>query len=270
MGHRRFAREWVAVLYPDMGDDPREAEDFVSFMRYLGGPGDAADWARTTRDLDIRELLPRVRVPTVVIHRVGDRATSIEHGRYLAAHIPGAAMVELPGDAHMWDAGDDITAEVERFVSRLRHEEVELDRYLATVLFTDIVDSTARRRRPTIARGVRRSNGTTTCARRAGPLPGTEMDTAGDGFFATFDGPARAVRCALAITQEVGDLSSRSVRECTRVRCRPWTARPRASRSRSAPGSRRWPAPPRCSCRRRSVTSSPGRGCCSTTPASGS
>ena len=163
-------------------------------------------WARSERDLDIRDLLPNVRVPTVVIHRTGDRAISVELGRYVAEHIPGAEFAELPGDTHMWDAGDDFPATVERFVSKLRQDEVELDRYLATVLFTDMVDSTAtasasddRAWRALVERHHHLVRGALARYR------GTEMDTAGDGFFATFDGPARAVRCALAITQEVAD-----------------------------------------------------------------
>ena len=206
-GTEELARSWVASLYPAARNDPREIEDYVAWMLSLGGPGDAVMGSRVDRDTDIRDLLPSVRVPTLVIHRRDDQAHSIEHGRYLAAHIPGAELAELPGDTHMWDVGDDLPAEVDRFLSTIQQEELELDRYLATVLFTDIVDSTVAataggdrawrtlvEEHHHIIRGV--------LAR----YRGTEMDTAGDGFFATFDGPARAVRCALAAIQNLRDL----------------------------------------------------------------
>ena len=203
-----LAKEYVEWIFPSAGDDALEARDMAAFMRGLGGPGDAAIWARIDYETDLRDLLPAIRVPTVVIHRREDRAMPIEHGRYLAAHIPGAELVELPGDVHMWDVGDDLPSAVERFMATIHQEEVELDRYLATVLFTDIVDSTAVastagdqawaalvERHHHIVRG------------HLARYRGTEMDTAGDGFFATFDGPARAVRCALAAVASVRDLS---------------------------------------------------------------
>jgi class 3 adenylate cyclase len=206
-GTEELARVWVAALYPDAANDPREAEDFAATMRSIGGPGDATLWARTERDLDIRDLLPSVRVPAHVVHRTGDRVTPIEHGRYLAEHIPGATITELAGDAHMWDVGDDFPAEVERFVSIVRQDEVELDRYLATVLFTDIVGSTetaAEIGDASWKRLLRRHHELVRLHLAA--HRGIERDTAGDGFFATFDGPARAVRCALAIGAALRDV----------------------------------------------------------------
>ena len=262
-GTTEFAREWVAHLFPSMASDPQEAEDLAEFMRSIGGPGDAVIWARSERDLDIRDLLTNVRVPTVVIHRSDDRALSIEHGRYVAEHIPGAEFVELPGDTHMWDAGDDFPAAVERFVSKQRQDEVELDRYLATVLFTDMVDSTAtasasddRAWRALVERHHHLVRGALARYR------GTEMDTAGDGFFATFDGPARAVRCALAIAQEVAeDLPVRIRAGVHTGEVQTLDGKAAGSRSRSAPASRRSPGHPRCWCRRRCATWSPARGC---------
>jgi class 3 adenylate cyclase len=203
-----LAKGYVESVYPSARDDPLEVRDMAAFMRGLGGPGDAAIWARVDGDIDLRDLLPSIRVPTLVIHRREDRATSIDHGRYLAAHIPGAELAELPGDVHMWDAGDDLPSEVERFVATIHQEQIELDRFLATVLFTDIVDSTA------VASAAGDQGWAALVERHhhivRGHLAryrGTEMDTAGDGFFATFDGPARAVRCALAVVASVRDLS---------------------------------------------------------------
>ena len=206
-GTDELARQYVEFLYPSARDDPQEVEDFAAFMRGLGGPGDAAIWERVESGIDLRDLLPSIRVPTLVIHRLEDRAVPIEHGRYLAAHIPGAELVELPGDVHMWDVGDDFPAAVERFVATIHEEQIELDRFLATVLFTDIVDSTA------VASAAGDQGWAALVERHhhivRGYLAryrGTEMDTAGDGFFATFDGPARAVRCALAVVAGVRDL----------------------------------------------------------------
>jgi class 3 adenylate cyclase len=206
-GTTELARKWVSSLYPETQDDPRETEELVAMMHSLGGPGDAALWSRVDRDTDVRDLLQSIRVPTLVIHRREDRDVPFEHGQYLAAHIPGAELVELPGAAHAWDADDDLTSEVGRFLATIHEEEIELDRFLATVLFTDIVGSTALasaqgdeawklllEQHHRIVRG------------QLARYRGTEMDTAGDGFFATFDGPARAVRCALAVVAGVRDL----------------------------------------------------------------
>ncbi len=206
-GTQELARKYVGGLYPETQDDPRETEEFTAYMRSLGGPGDAALWYRVDRDTDLRDLLPSIRVPTLVIHRREDRLSPIEHGRYLAAHIPGAELVELPGAAHGWDADDALPSEVGRFLATIHEEEVELDRFLATVLFTDIVDSTA----SAAARGDEAWTRLLEQHHRIvrGHLAryrGTEMDTAGDGFFATFDGPARAVRCALAVVAGVREL----------------------------------------------------------------
>ena len=209
-GTKELARDYVNALYPAAVDYQREIENLAAFMFSVGGPGDAVIRERVDRDTDIRGMLTSVRVPTLVIHRRDDRATSIEHGRYLAAHIPGAELAELQGDVHMWDVGDDLPAEVERFVSTIHGEEADLDRYLGTVLFTDIVDSTAAAsaRDDQAWRELLESHHHVVRGALA-RYRGTEVDTAGDGFFATFDGPARAVRCALAITKGVESLSIR-------------------------------------------------------------
>ena len=184
-------------------------ERFADWMRSIGGPGDAAALYRVDRDTDIRDLLPAIRVPTLVLHRTEDASMPVEGARLLAGSIPGARLVELPGRAHGWAGPEtaDLHDEIERFVGELRREEAELDRVLATVLFTDIVGSTEK----AAAVGDRRWGELLEAHHGIirGLLAryrGTEVDTAGDGFFATFDGPARAVRCALATIDAVGSL----------------------------------------------------------------
>jgi class 3 adenylate cyclase len=148
--------------------------------------------------------LPLVAVPTLVLHRTGDRVVPIALGRYVAEHIPGARMVELPGNDHLpWEGDQDsLLDEIERFLSGLR-PEVEPDRVLATLLFSDVGETAdvddhassellARYRRVVRAEVAR--------------FRGRELDTGGDGLVATFDGPARAVRCASAIVASVREL----------------------------------------------------------------
>jgi class 3 adenylate cyclase len=160
-------------------------------------------------EINVTEVLPTVRVPTVVIQRADDQVVKAGEGRYLAERIPGARYVELAGADHIPVVGDteSVVREIERFVAALPDAEPEPDTVLATVLFTDIVDSTAtaaelgdRRWRELLERHH------DTVRRELVRYRGREVDTAGDGFFATFDGPARAIRCACAVTQAVGDL----------------------------------------------------------------
>jgi class 3 adenylate cyclase len=154
----------------------------------------------------VRDVLPAIHVPTLILHRKGD---SPEDNRYLAEHIPGAEYIPLEGDEHVPYLGDQdsVTREIERFVRSVRDEEAVLDRVLASVMFTDIVGSTE-----TAARlgdkGWRDVVERHHAAVRSllGRYRGTEVDTAGDGFFATFDGPARAVKCAGSIVEAVKPL----------------------------------------------------------------
>jgi class 3 adenylate cyclase len=157
--------------------------------------------------IDVRALLSAIRVPTLVLHRSGDRDSRPEEGRYIAERIPGARFVELPGADHFPAIdGDQILDEVEEFLTGVRRAP-EPDRVLATVLFTDIVGST----RKATALGDRawlelRGDHDALVRRELDHFRGTEIDTTGDGFLASFDGPARAVRCASAITRGVRDL----------------------------------------------------------------
>jgi class 3 adenylate cyclase len=163
---------------------------------------------RWNMEMDIRAILPGIRVPTLVLHRVNDQLVQVECGRYLAQHIPGASYVELPGSEHYAFIGDvdQIVDEVEEFLTGMRTGG-EPDRVLATVLFTDLVGSTERasylgdrKWRDVLAE--HRS----AVRRQLELYRGREVKTTGDGFLATFDGPARAIRCACAIRDGAGQL----------------------------------------------------------------
>jgi len=154
-------------------------------------------------EIDVRHVLPSVSVPTLVLHRSGELVVSVHEGRYIAERIPGAKYVELDGVDHwpwLGDA-DAVIEEIQEFLTGTR-EPVEPDRVLATVLFTDIVSSTER----AVEVGDRRwrdvlEDHHAAVRSELSRFRGREIDTSGDGFFAIFDGPARAVRCACAITK---------------------------------------------------------------------
>jgi pimeloyl-ACP methyl ester carboxylesterase len=193
------------LFAPSRAADEAFVASWARFERRAVSPGGMRKILAMIEDTDARHVLPSVRVPTLVVHRTGDRATRIEGGRYLAEHIPGARLVELPGADHFPWVGDteSILREVERFVAGSEHV-VEPDRVLATVLFTDIVDST----RQLAERGDRSWRELLVrfyalLRRELERFRGREIDTAGDGLLAAFDGPARAVRCACRIRDEV-------------------------------------------------------------------
>jgi class 3 adenylate cyclase len=154
--------------------------------------------------IDIRAVLPSVSVPTLVLHRAGDRDSRTEESRYIAEHIPGARFVELTGDDHLPSIRpDEILDEVEEFLTGVPRG-ANPERVLATVLFTDIVGSTDR----ATELGDRRwrellDAHSSTVRRELERFRGREVDSAGDGVFALFDGPARAIRCASAIQEGV-------------------------------------------------------------------
>jgi class 3 adenylate cyclase len=139
----------------------------------------------------------------LVLHRTGDRLEMVEQGRYIAAHTPGAQLVELPGDDHIYPL-DDLVPHIATFVESLRIEQSEFDRVLATVLYTDIVESTAQAATLGDARwhDVRRQHDAIVRSQIA-RYRGREIKTMGDGFLVTFDGPARGVRCATTIADAV-------------------------------------------------------------------
>jgi class 3 adenylate cyclase len=200
----------ISLLAPSLADDPRARAWWGRVQLMSGNPRTIEAHSRVAFDTDTRPILPAIRVPTLVIHRTDDRAVSVEQGRYIARRIPDAKYVELPGVDHLpWVNGDDIVDEIEEFVTGTRPAAV-VDRVLATVMFSDIVDSTVMAARLGDRRWSRLLDAHNAAVRselqRHG---GTEIDTAGDGFFASFDGPARAIRCAVALQRAIGGLDLR-------------------------------------------------------------
>jgi pimeloyl-ACP methyl ester carboxylesterase len=204
-GEYMFGR-YVRSMLPD--DEARRI--LARWERLSASPSAAIAVVRMNAEIDARHILPTIRVPTLVLHRIGDSAIPVEAGRYLGANIPGAKYVELPGDNHLPlfepEIVDRIVGEVEEFLTGSR-SETEIDRVLATVMFTDIVESTKRAaelgdrqwralldRHDDIVR------------QQLTRFRGHEVKNLGDGFLATFDGPARAVRCASAIAETVRPL----------------------------------------------------------------
>jgi class 3 adenylate cyclase/alpha-beta hydrolase superfamily lysophospholipase len=209
-GTREYAEQVVRTWgAPAHIDDEGLISWLTGYTRRAASPGAAMALARMNREIDVRQVLPAIHMPALVLGRTEDPDFPIDSTRQLAAGIPNARLVEFPGSDHFFWVGnqDELLDESERFVKDLGDQEAELDRVLATVLFTDIVGSTER----AAELGDRRWRellDTHHGRVRAliGRFRGREVDTAGDGFLATFDGPIRAVRCALASTEAVRDL----------------------------------------------------------------
>jgi class 3 adenylate cyclase len=154
-------------------------------------------------DIDVRDVLSAIRVPTLVLHHTGDRLVHVEAGRYIADHIPDAKFVEIPGDNHYlfiepgWRRAFE---EISEFLTGTREEQLDDDRVLATVLFTDIVDSTRRAAELGDREWRALLDAHDALVRsQLSRFRGREVKTTGDGFLATFDGPQRAIRCAVAM-----------------------------------------------------------------------
>jgi class 3 adenylate cyclase len=170
-------------------------------------PSGARDLILMNSKADIRDVLPSVQCPTLVLHRTGDLDASVEEGRYIASRIPGARFVELSGEDHVpFDDPDQILDEVEEFLTGARPAP-RSDRVLATILFTDLVGSTQKAESVGDAAWAELVTAHHAAVRRElERFSGEEIDTAGDGFFAIFDGPARAIRCALGIREALRPL----------------------------------------------------------------
>jgi class 3 adenylate cyclase len=206
----RMEKNWgtgdsLRLFAPSVASDETFKLAWARFERLSASPSAVIALMRMNSEIDVRPILPSIRVPTFIIHRQGDVRVNVEAGRFMARQIPNAKYLELPGSDHMLWTGETerIMDEVEEFLTGSR-SAVESDRVLATVLFTDIVNSTKRaetigdrawhdvldRHNALVRREISRHRG-------------HEVRTMGDGFLATFDGPARSIRCALAINEGV-------------------------------------------------------------------
>jgi class 3 adenylate cyclase len=197
---------------PSMFGDENARQMIGRLERASASPGSILALMWANYELDVRHILPAIRMPALVIHRVGDSLVPVECGRYLAQNIPGAKLVEIPGTDHtIFDnATQDVVADqIEDFITGSHHHP-ETDRVVATVMFTDIVGSTER----ASGMGDQRwrellGDWYTVVRKELAAFRGREVDTAGDGVLATFDGPARAIRCASSIRQQVQALGLR-------------------------------------------------------------
>jgi class 3 adenylate cyclase len=210
-GFERMRANWgvsggsMNFMAPNLLADRQLAQQFIRYERQSASPGAAKAMVEMMWESDVRHVLPAIRVPTLILHHANGPRIPPAHGRYVAERIKGARYIEIPGSANYMWAGDTtaLVAEIQEFLTGAR-PVIEPDRVLATVLFTDIVDSTKRAAalgdagwRELLAehdRDVRQA---------LERFRGREVKTTGDGFLATFDGPARAVRCAMSIRDAI-------------------------------------------------------------------
>jgi len=196
------------IFAPSRANDPAFVKMWGRFERHSMGPGSATKLLSLNFETDVRDVLTSVQAPTLVLHRTGDGAIPVQLGKYVSETIMGARFVELDGNDHFFSIGD-----LEIFLSEVEHfltgqsVESEADRVLATILFADIVDSTEkaaamgdREWKHLLARYYEAAD---TALNR---FRGRKLDTAGDGLFASFDGPARAVRCGMALHDAAASL----------------------------------------------------------------
>jgi len=199
----------LGLTAPSLAGDARSEEWFTRYQRLSMPPGAAAQMYRWVTQLDVRSVLPAISAPTLVLHRTENQHYRLAFGRYLAAHVAGARLVELPGaDCYPFYAGDSdaVLDEVEEFLTGAR-QPLPTERELATVLFTDIVGSTDLAAQLGDARWLEfRAAHNEVVRRHLAAFRGREVTTTGDGFLATFDGPARAVHCAVQVRDSVRSL----------------------------------------------------------------
>jgi len=198
----------TGAVAPSRMDDPAFREWAARLERLAASPATIAKIIKLIGEFDVRRVLPSIRVPTLVAHRRDDTFINFEHALYFAEHIPDARLLELEGSDSLFSIGDNdvFLGEVEEFLTGTRHER-EPDRMLATVLFTDICKSTERAAEMGDARWRNLLERHDTLARLAFDRHrGSEVKRTGDGFLATFDGPARAIRCAASLAEGVQSL----------------------------------------------------------------
>jgi pimeloyl-ACP methyl ester carboxylesterase len=199
----------VRLNAPSRRDDPVFLQWFARIERAAASPGSVRALMEANYEIDVRHLLPTIQAPTLILHRAGDKLVPVNMGRYLAEHIPGAKYVEIPGTDHLvldQETQDLIADEIEEFITGT-HRLLEPDRVLATIMFTDIVRSTER----AVELGDARwnevlSNYYAVLRKELTAFRGHEVNTTGDGLLATFDGPARAMRCARSVREKIQPL----------------------------------------------------------------
>ena len=236
----------LEIFAPSAADDPRMARSGAGSSARRQ-PGDGQAVMAALFEIDVRDILPTISVPTLILHRTGDLVAPVEGARLMAERIPDARLVEFEGDDHLlFDRRlrRDLD-EIEEFLTGTRQAR-PLDRVLATVMFTDIVDSTRRaadagdrRWRELIERHDELTR------RQLDRFRGREVKTLGDGFLATFDGPARAIECACAIRDGVAPLGLEVRAGLHTGECELTATTSAAWRSTSAPASGRSPTPTR-------------------------
>jgi class 3 adenylate cyclase len=195
---------------PSRSNDASFLHHWSRIERAAASPGSIQALMRANYELDVRHILPTIHGPTLILHRAEDKLVPVEAGRYLAEHIPGARYVEIPGTDHMIvdiEAQDIVADEIEEFITGSRHRLEEPDRVLATIMFADMARSTER----AVSLGDARwrdllNDYYGTLRKELAAFRGREVNTAGDGVLATFDGPARAIRCARSVREKVRHL----------------------------------------------------------------
>lgn len=199
----------LSAWAPSRGHDPALRSYWAGYQRLGASPGMARKLFDMYAGIDLRDILGTIHVPTLVLHRRSDHLIRVEVARYLAGQIPGARLVELDGEDHLYFTGDidAVLAEVEEFLTGHRPAAAPADRVLATVLFVDVAGSTELAARVgDVVWASTRAGFLEGARRELARFGGTEVDVAGDGLFATFSGPARAVRCAQAIGEAAATL----------------------------------------------------------------
>lgn len=203
--------EMIKQVWPSRAMDQDAINLFAKFERLSASPGAVKAIILLNGQIDIRPILPTVLVPTLVLHRRGDAMVPVEQGRSFAAQIPNATFIEYPGEDHLFFSGEveGLLGDIEEFVTGHRENpSTDLERVLATVLFTDIIGSTRSAAEMGDQAWRRRLDEHDLLAKQVvAKHRGALIKTTGDGILATFDGPARAVRCALAFgtaTKQIG------------------------------------------------------------------